>query len=99
MSVVFVAPSTPMRIGAGRIALWRTLRTSSTLPDDGTTGPQPKDIAGLSGWWDAGDPASAVGVAGVPIPGWNSVVAGVSDKAGRSTTLAPYSFGGAVGLP
>ena len=88
-----------MRISPGRIALWRTLRASSTLPGEGTTGTQLSDIPELSGWWDMGDPASALDVAGVPISGWNSAVASVVDKAGRSAALVPYSFGAAAGLP
>jgi hypothetical protein len=89
-----------MRIGLGQIALWRPLRTAPSAAGDGSfNGPWPNAIAGLSGWWDAGGLADAIGAAGMPVGGWNSATASLRDKSGNSVALAPYSFGPATGLP
>jgi hypothetical protein len=100
MSVAFVAPGRSMRIGLGQIALWRPLRTAPSAAGDGSfNGPWPNAIAGLSGWWDAGGLADAIGAAGMPVGGWNSATASLRDKSGNSVALAPYSFGPATGPP
>jgi len=100
MNVAFVAAGRPMSIGGARVALWRALRSSSSSSGNGTvSGPRPNAIGDLSGWWDASDTSAALGLTGTPISGWNSAVASLSDKSGHGTTMAPYSFGTAAGLP
>jgi hypothetical protein len=89
-----------MRIGLGQIALWRPLRTAPSGSDDGSfSGPWPNAIAGLSGWWDAGGLADAIGTAGTPVSGWNIATASLRDKSGNNSALAPYSFRTAAGSP
>ena len=66
MSVVFVAPGQPMRVGSGRVALWRALRSGATIPSGSAV--LPNTVSGLSGWWDAGDPSTGLGITGTPIP-------------------------------
>jgi hypothetical protein len=89
-----------MRIGPGQIALWRPLRAGAPASGDGSfSGPWPNAIPGLSGWWDAGGLADALGAAGTAVSGWNNAVASLRDKSGNNTPLAPYSFGTAAGPP
>ena len=100
MNVALVAPGRPMSIGAARVALWQPLRTGSVASGDGTfNGPFPNSIAGLSGWWDAGNITAALGTTGTPVSGWNSPVASLSDKSGSGIAMTPYSFATAAGLP
>src|SRR4051812_4559909 len=100
MSVAFVAPRKPMSIGGGQVALWQALRRGSVPPDDDLhDGPLPNAIAGLSGWWDAGDISTAFSAGGTPVAGWNAPTESLSDKSGHGTALTPYSFGTAQGLP
>lgn len=100
MSVAFVAPGRPMRVGPGQFALWRPLRAGLSVAGDGSfSGPWPNAIAGLSGWWDAGSLSDALGPAGTPVSGWNNPVASLQDKSGNGTALTPYSFATAAGLP
>ncbi len=89
-----------MGIGAGRLALWQALRSSSTLSGNGSSnGPLPNAINDLSGWWDASDLAAAVAPTGTPISGWNSPVASLADKSGRGPALTPYSFASGAASP
>ena len=92
-----------MKVDGGRLALWRPLRNSSTVPGGVFTGPFPSAIADLSGWWDAGALASALDHAGNPVQSWNSPVANLSDKSGHAKVLDPYTFaamaGSAVATP
>jgi hypothetical protein len=100
MSVVFVAPGRPMAIGGSRVALWQPLRTSPGQSGGGSSGGTcPTAIANLSGWWDASDTSSAIDSTGVPVIGWNSLTAGLSDKSGHAAALTPYSYGTPAGLP
>lgn len=88
-----------MAIGAGRLALWQALRTSSSGGGGSAGGALPNAIPGLSGWWDASDPSTSLGSTSVPISGWNGAVATLTDKSGNGIALAPYSFSSAAGLP
>lgn len=88
-----------MHIGAGRVALWRTLRTANSASGSITDGPLPSAIGDLSGWWDASDTSAALDQAGTPLRGWNSPAASLSDKSGHGNALMPYSFGTLAGLP
>src|SRR5579859_3194079 len=99
MSVAFVAPAKPMGIGGRRLALWQPLRLGQPPPGGGGSGVSPNAIAGLSGWWDAGDTSTAVGPTGSTVPFWNSAAASLSDKSGNGIALRPYSFAPAAGLP
>ena len=87
-----------MGIGGGRLALWQPLRTAAG-GGGSSTGTLPSAIAGLSGWWDASDPSTAIGTTGSLVSGWNSSTAGLTDKSGNGVTMTPYSFGTAAGLP
>lgn len=97
MSVAFVATGRPLGIGTGRVALWRALRSGSTSSSGGTA--LPNAISDLSGWWDASDLSSGLGLTGTPNSGWNSPVGSLQDKSGHGTALTPYSFGTLPGLP
>src|SRR5689334_13601111 len=100
MSVALVAPARPMGIGGGRLALWQPLRFVGP-PSGGGSGDNvpPSALAGLSGWWDASDTATAVGPTGSIVPGWNSATASMTDKSGNGVLLNRYSFATAAGLP
>ena len=100
MSVVLVAPARPMAIGGGRLALWQPLHFIEP-PSGGGSGNNvpPNAIAGLSGWWDASDTATAVGTTGSVVSGWNSATTNMTDKSGNGVTLNPYSFATVAGLP
>src|ERR1700760_4086286 len=97
MSVVFVAPGRPMRVDGGRVALWRALRSNSNAATDGAA--SPTSISNLSGWWDASDPSTGLGITGTSNSGWNNAVTSLADKSGSNRPLTPYSFGTASGLP
>ncbi|MEJ0016736.1 MAG: hypothetical protein WDN25_09230 [Acetobacteraceae bacterium] len=98
MSVVFIAPGRSMRLGAGRVALWRPLR--GDVPSGGSSGgPLPTAISGLSGWWDASDLTAALDQGGAPIAGWNDPIGSLTDKSGQGRALTPYSFGTPAGPP
>ena len=96
MSVAFVAPGLAMRIGGGRVALWRPLPTTQVLAT-GFSGPTPNAIGGLSGWWDAGALSGIWDLNRQSLVGWNSPIGGVSDKSGNGLTMVPYSFATAAG--
>lgn len=99
MSVALIAPGKSMGIGGGRLALWQAPRSSTAPSGGGTTnGLPPTSIAGLSGWWDAGDASTALGTTGAPVSGWNSSTASLLNKAG-GIALTPYSFATPAGLP
>ena len=99
MSVALVAPTLAMAIGGGQIALWRPLRLASAATPTSFAGPYPSALAGLSGWWDAGDASSLVDPNGQPLAGWNEPVGSVADKSGNGRVLTPYSFATPAGLP
>ena len=88
-----------MNIGAGRIALWQALRTSTSGGNGSSGGVLPSAIAGLSGWWDASDAVTSLDSGGQPILGWNSLVTSLADKSTNGASLTSYSFASAAGLP
>jgi hypothetical protein len=89
-----------MGIGGGRLALWQPLRLIEPPSGGGSSNSVPPNaIAGLSGWWDASDTATAVGTTGSIVPGWNSATTNMTDKSGNGVLLNPYSFATSVGLP
>jgi hypothetical protein len=99
MSVAFVAPGRPMGIGGGRVALWQALRDGTPSGNGTHSTPPPSVIAGLSGWWDASDFATALDSNGTPVSGWNAAAASLADKSDNGAALTPYSFGAPGGLP
>ncbi len=89
-----------MGIGVGHVALWQPLRTGSAASGGGEfSGPFPNAIANLSGWWDAGNLAAAVGPTGTSVPNWNNPIASLSDKSGNGIAMSPYSFATPAGPP
>ena len=99
MSIALVAPATPMRIGGGRLALWRPLRGTLPAVPSAFAGPFPNTLSGLSGWWDGGTVASVLDPGGLPLSGWNEPVGSLLDKSGTGDPLLPYSFGPIAGPP
>ncbi len=96
MSVAMIAPGLAMRLSAGRLALWRPLRT--TQPSTASfAGPFPSFINGLSGWWDAGAFSGMWDLNRQPLAGWNSPIGGIMDKSGNGLTMVPYNFGVSAG--
>ena len=98
MSLAFVAPGTPMRIGPSQYALWRPLR-SSTAAADGSSGPYLSDVPGLSGWWDAGTVAALLDQTGLPIPDWNCQAGSLLDKSGSGHSMLPFRTSAPGNLP
>jgi len=94
-----VAPAEPMRLGGRQVALWRPLRTSSTLPPGGFGGPAPNAIPGLSGWWDGGVLSAMTDPSGSPLSAWNEPIGQLADKSGSGSPLLPYSFAVPSGPP
>jgi len=91
MSVAFIAPGLAMRIGGGRVALWRPLLATQVLATS-FSGPTPNTIGGLSGWWDAGASSGMWDLNQQPLGGWNSPIGGLADKSGNGLTMLPYTF-------
>ena len=91
MSLAFVAPGTPMRIGPSQYALWRPLRSSTATTED-SAGPHLSDISGLSGWWDAGTVSDLLDQTGLPIPDWNSPVGSLLDKSGSRAQCCRFGL-------
>lgn len=96
MSVALVAPGRAMRIGSGRVALWRSLRADQVTAA-GFSGPFPSAIDGLSGWWDAGTLSGMGDSRRQPLASWNEAIGGIVDKSGHGPTMLPYSFGASAG--
>lgn len=94
MSISLIAPGVPMRTGPGRLALWRPL-ASSVIPPAATLAA----IAGLSGWWDAGQPSTLADTTGGTLSGWNQPVGSVPDRSGNGRALAPYRAGTGTAAP
>lgn len=99
MSVALVAPAASMRIGVGRVALWRPLRGTTPSGPPGFTGPLPSALTGLSGWWDGGTVGAVLDPSGSPLSSWNEPVGGLTDKSGAGSALIPYSFATPAGPP
>lgn len=97
MSVAFVAPGVPMKIGARQVALWQKLRTSSSIAATPQTAVQLTSIPGLAGWWDAGLLAGILDTSGIPIAAWGSPAGSLADKSGGGTALLPYAASGQAG--
>lgn len=88
-----------MRIGSGRIALWRPLRGTLLAAPPGFAGPFPNALGELSGWWDGGTLAALLDPTGSPLSAWNEPVGTLTDKSGAGGPLLPYSFGTPAGAP
>lgn len=99
MSVAFVAPQVPMKIGTNRVALWQPLRSSSIGPATTTPSFQLTSIAGLAAWWDASSLAGMVDPTGIPVAGWLSPVENLLDKSANGVALTPYTAYPLVGAP
>lgn len=99
MSVAFVAPGEPMKVGAGRLALWRPLRGLAPPTPTSFAGPFPNAISGLSGWWDAGTPTALLDPFGSPLSASNEPVGQLVDKSGAGSSLVPYSYAAPAGPP
>ncbi len=99
MSVALVAPDASMRIGVGRVALWRPLRGTTPTAPSGFAGPLPNALTGLSGWWDGGTVSAVLDPRGSPLSSWNEPVGSLTDKSGAGAALVPYSFGTPAGPP
>ncbi len=66
MSVFQAKPGAAQGLGAGQILLSAPLAGTTTPTPPPVTSATPGSIAGLSGWWDAGDPANMVNAAACP---------------------------------
>jgi hypothetical protein len=97
MSVAFVAPGVPMKIGAQQVALWQPLRTGSTVSATPQSAIQLTSISGLAGWWDAGLLAGILDTSGIPLAGWSSAAGSLFDKSGGGTPLLPYTVSAQAG--
>jgi len=78
-----------MLIGNGAVGLVEPIPTASQ-PD--SAAPGLASISGLHGWWDAATLASLVTPSGGPAANWSDPVASISNGAGDSGTLLPYSY-------
>ncbi|HTQ70994.1 MAG TPA: hypothetical protein VMH92_05810 [Acidocella sp.] len=76
--------------GTGKRILASALPAGTSLPVGLLAGPYPSDIAGLSGWWDAGLIGGLLDGNGAPIAASNSVVGSVKDKSGQGSALVAY---------
>ena len=99
MSVALVSPAVPMKLGTGRIALWRPLRGSAPVAPSSFAGPYPNAISGLAGWWDAGTFATLLDTTAVPLSAWGQPAAALEDKSGSGRPMAPWRFIAATSLP
>lgn len=91
MTIALVAPATPLRIGGGRLGLWRPLRTTAIATgSSGFAGPWPDSIPGLAGWWDCGLLAALVDTTGAPVGAWGTTVARAVDKSASGRDLLPF---------
>jgi len=88
-----------MKLGTGRIALWRPLRGSGPVAPSGFAGPYPNAISGLAGWWDAGTFATLLDATAVPLSAWGQPAAALADKSSSGRPMTPWRFVAAVGLP
>jgi hypothetical protein len=98
MGTALIAANRPMLASLGRTVLWRPLRDAINDGSTGGTftGPQPKDIAGLAGWWDAGTFSGLLDAGSRPLPAWNYPAAGIADNSGNGNVLAAYRFSGST---
>ena len=94
MSFLLIAPGMPMRLGGGRAALWRPLASTVTPPAATLTA-----ITGLSGWWDAAQPATMADANTIALSGWNQPVARITDRSTGSRPLLPYRAGAGTAAP
>src|SRR6185312_10214664 len=78
-----------MLIGNGAVGLVEPIPTASQ-PD--SAAPGLASISGLHGWWDAATLASLVTPSGGPAANWSDPVASISNGAGDSGVLLPYSY-------
>lgn len=90
MSVFQARPGAAQGLGAGQILLAAPLAGSTTATPLPVTSATPGSIMGLSGWWDAGDPANMVNAAGVPLARLSGgSVASLTDLSGSSRAMVP----------
>lgn len=87
---MFNEAGSPLISGTGKRILVSALAAGTTAPTGLFTGPYPSDIAGLSGWWDAGLLSGLLDVSGAAVSANNSVVGSVKDKSGQGSALTPY---------
>jgi len=90
MSVFQAAPGAALGLGAGQVLLAAPLDSATAPPPPPVTSAPPGSIAGLSGWWDAGDPTNMVNAAGVPLASLSGgSVAALTDLSGSSRAMVP----------
>lgn len=94
---MLVRPGRAMSLGAGRIALWQPLSSSSGHPDP--AGLSLSAIPALSGWWDAGTSDGFVTPSGNQAIGWNQAIGSVTDRSGENNSLVTYSHATPGGAP
>lgn len=90
MTILFNMAGSPLVSGTGKRILASALAVGTTIPVGLFAGPYPSDIAGLSGWWDAGLAGGLLDVNGVSLTASNSVVGSIQDKSGVGMALMPY---------
>ena len=83
MSIILIAPGSPLLTAPGVPALLAPLSDSSGATD-------PSAIAGLSGWWDAGAISSMLDPSGAAITAFGASVGSLADKSGAGAPLTVY---------
>jgi hypothetical protein len=95
MSVILAAPNNKIAMAApGRPLLAGPL--PGTVPGGGGSTPSGgvttnlTSIAGLTGWWDAGEAAGVLDPTGAPLAMFGASAAAVADKSGAGTALTVW---------
>ncbi len=90
MVFLFNEPGSPLISGFGSRVLTSALPASLGAIPSEFLGPYPSNIAGLSGWWDAGLISGLRDTNDLPLVASNNSVSCISDKSGNGTLLQPY---------
>lgn len=94
MSLLFVRPGQPMVVGAGQLALYAPLSSTTTVFQSLT-----QAVSGTAGWWDASQPAGLLGPGNVPLASWNTAASALLDLSGNNRNLQPFSLRTPIGQP
>jgi hypothetical protein len=63
---------------------------AAPLPSTVSSGGDLSSIAGLSGWWDASEPAGVLDPTGMPLTAFGASASGVADKSGAGAALTVW---------
>jgi hypothetical protein len=85
MNVILAGPNNKIAMAApGRPML------AAPLPSTVSSGGDLSSIAGLSGWWDASEPAGVLDPTGMPLTAFGASASGVADKSGAGAALTVW---------